>query len=73
MPPFPTPSPLFSSLPPLPLLSYRANESRLPGAVFIRAREESVAALTLDLDTTRPSSRNHFLQISPTNLSLSLS
>lgn len=41
--------------------------------VFIRAREESVAALTLDLDTTRPSSRNHFLQISPTNLSLSLS
>lgn len=56
-----------------PLLSYRANESRLPGAVFIRAREESVAALTLDLDTTRPSSRNHFLQISPTNLSLSLS
>lgn len=72
MPPLSNPVPLVffpsSSLPPL-----LSNESRLPGAVFIRAREESVAALTLDLDTTRSSSRNHFLQISPTNLSLSLS
>lgn len=71
MPPLSNPVPLvfFPSSSPPPLLS---GQSRLPGAVFIRAREESVAALTLDLDTTRPSSRNHFLQISPTNLSLSL-